>query len=64
MDAPHGLDRVVGVTGMVVQRVRRREILAELKRWRAFTIADGPWVGVSEGISVDSGLDERSNIVE
>ena len=39
---------IVGVTGMVVQRVRMREILAELKRRRAFTIVGGPWVSVSE----------------
>jgi len=40
---------VVGVTGMVVQRRRMREILEQLKRRRAFTVVGGPWVSVSEG---------------
>lgn len=39
---------VVGVTGMVVQRRRMREILAELKRRGAYTVVGGPWVSVSE----------------
>ncbi len=39
---------IVGVTGMVVQRRRMREILAELKRRGAFTVVGGPWVSVSE----------------
>jgi radical SAM superfamily enzyme YgiQ (UPF0313 family) len=39
---------IVGVTGMVVQRTRMREILAELKRLGAFTIVGGPWVTVWE----------------
>lgn len=40
---------IVGVTGMVVQRRRMREILTELKRRGAFTAVGGPWVSVSEG---------------
>ena len=39
---------IVGVTGMVVQRVRMREILNELKRLGAFTVVGGPWVSVNE----------------
>jgi radical SAM superfamily enzyme YgiQ (UPF0313 family) len=39
---------VVGLTGMVVQRRRMREILAELKRRGAFTVVGGPWVTVKE----------------
>ena len=39
---------IVGVTGMVVQRVRMREILTELKRLGAFTVVGGPWVSVTE----------------
>jgi radical SAM superfamily enzyme YgiQ (UPF0313 family) len=39
---------IVGVTGMVVQRRRMREILTELKRRGAFTLVGGPWVSVSE----------------
>ncbi|HEV2550374.1 MAG TPA: radical SAM protein [Stellaceae bacterium] len=39
---------IVGVTGMVVQRRRMREILTELKRRGAFTVVGGPWVSVSE----------------
>src|SRR5437660_1170488 len=39
---------IVGVTGMVVQRVRMREILSELKRRGAFTVVGGPWASVSE----------------
>ncbi len=39
---------IVGVTGMVVQRVRMREILTELKRLGAFTVVGGPWVSVNE----------------
>src|SRR5262249_60662147 len=40
---------VVGLTGMVVQRARMREILTELKRRGAFTAVGGPWVSVQEG---------------
>ncbi len=39
---------IVGITGMVVQRLRMREILAELKRRCAFVVVGGPWVSVSE----------------
>ena len=39
---------IVGVTGMVVQRVRMRQILGELKRRGAFTVVGGPWASVSE----------------
>jgi radical SAM superfamily enzyme YgiQ (UPF0313 family) len=39
---------IVGVTGMVVQRSRMREILTELKRRGAFTVVGGPWASVSE----------------
>src|SRR5215471_19051201 len=39
---------IVGVTGMVVQRLRMREILTELKEQGAFTVVGGPWVSVSE----------------
>ena len=39
---------IVGVTGMVVQRRRMREILTELKRCGTFTVVGGPWVSVSE----------------
>jgi radical SAM superfamily enzyme YgiQ (UPF0313 family) len=40
---------IVGITGMIVQRVRMREILAELKRRAVYTVVGGPWVSVSEG---------------
>src|SRR3954452_5778463 len=39
---------IVGVTGMSVQRVRMKEILAELKRRGVFTVVGGPWVTVQE----------------
>ena len=39
---------IVGVTGMIVQRFRMREILAELKRRGAFVAVGGPWVTVRE----------------
>lgn len=39
---------IVGLTGMVVQRRRMREILGELKRRGAFTVVGGPWVTVNE----------------
>ena len=39
---------VVGVTGMVVQRFRMREILEELKRRDVFTVVGGPWITVEE----------------
>lgn len=39
---------IVGLTSMSVQRFRAREILAELKRRRVFTVVGGPWVSVDE----------------
>ena len=39
---------IVGVTGMVVQRRRMREILGELKRRGAFVVVGGPWATVKE----------------
>ena len=39
---------IVGITGMIVQRSRMREILVELKRRGAFTVVGGPWVSVQE----------------
>jgi radical SAM superfamily enzyme YgiQ (UPF0313 family) len=39
---------LVGLTGMIVQRFRMREILTELKQRGAFTVVGGPWVSVQE----------------
>jgi radical SAM superfamily enzyme YgiQ (UPF0313 family) len=39
---------VVGLTGMIVQRTRMREILTELKTQGLFTAVGGPWVSVRE----------------
>src|SRR5262249_25191707 len=39
---------IVGVTGMIVQRFRMREVLTELKARGAFTVVGGPWVSVRE----------------
>jgi radical SAM superfamily enzyme YgiQ (UPF0313 family) len=39
---------VVGLTGMVVQRQRMREILTELKKRGVFTVVGGSWVTVQE----------------
>ena len=39
---------IVGLTGMSVQRLRMREILAELKARGVFTVVGGPWVTVQE----------------
>ena len=39
---------IVGLTGMVVQRKRMREILTELKRRGVFTVVGGPWITVNE----------------
>src|SRR5436190_20454551 len=39
---------IVGVTGMVVQRTRMREIVTELKERGVFTVVGGPWVSVRE----------------
>src|SRR4051794_29341222 len=50
---PRDADRLaradlVGITGMIVQRFRMREILTELKRRGIFTVVGGPWVTVRE----------------
>nr|UXE44098.1 hopanoid C-2 methylase [uncultured bacterium] len=37
---------IVGVTGMIVQRQRIRELLVELKRRDIFTVLGGPWITV------------------
>src|SRR6187397_732058 len=37
---------IVGVTGMIVQRQRMRQILTELKRRGAFVVVGGPWATV------------------
>ena len=39
---------LVGLTGMIVQRFRMREILTELKRRKIFSVVGGPWVTVKE----------------
>ncbi len=39
---------IVGLTGMVVQRARMRQILAELKRRGVFVVVGGAWVTVKE----------------
>jgi radical SAM superfamily enzyme YgiQ (UPF0313 family) len=39
---------IVGVTGMIVQRHRMRDILTELKRRNVYTIVGGPWITVKE----------------
>ncbi|SRX92462.1 Fe-S oxidoreductase [Singulisphaera acidiphila DSM] [Mycobacterium shimoidei] len=39
---------IVGLTGMIVQRHRMREILRELKARGVFTVVGGPWVSVRE----------------
>ena len=39
---------IVGVTGMIVQKKRIREILGELRRRGVFTVVGGPWVSVNE----------------
>jgi radical SAM superfamily enzyme YgiQ (UPF0313 family) len=39
---------IVGVTGMIVQRQRMREILTELRRRGCYAVVGGPWVSVSE----------------
>jgi radical SAM superfamily enzyme YgiQ (UPF0313 family) len=48
---------IVGITGMVVQRHRMREIITELKRRGVFVIVGGSWITVKEdyfGDVVDS----------
>jgi len=44
---------IVGVTGMSVQRLRMREILAELNRRGSFTVVGGPWVSANESYFED-----------
>ena len=39
---------IVGLTGMIVQRHRMKEILGTLKQRGAFTIVGGPWVTAQE----------------
>ena len=39
---------IVGLTGMVVQRGRMRQLLTELKRRGAFVVVGGPWATVKE----------------
>jgi radical SAM superfamily enzyme YgiQ (UPF0313 family) len=39
---------IVGVTGMVVQRHRMREILSQLKSRGVYTVVGGPWITVNE----------------
>jgi radical SAM superfamily enzyme YgiQ (UPF0313 family) len=39
---------IVGLTGMVVQRHRMRQVLAELKRRGVFVVVGGPWATVKE----------------
>ena len=39
---------IVGVTGMIVQRQRMREVLTELKRRDIYTVVGGPWITVKE----------------
>jgi radical SAM superfamily enzyme YgiQ (UPF0313 family) len=39
---------IVGVTGMVVQRQRMREITIELKRRGVYTVVGGPWITVKQ----------------
>ena len=40
---------IVGVTGMIVQKERMREILSRLKEMEVFTVVGGPLVSVDEG---------------
>ena len=44
---------IVGITGMVVQRHRMREIVLELKKRNVFTVVGGPWVSVNESSFAD-----------
>jgi radical SAM superfamily enzyme YgiQ (UPF0313 family) len=45
---------IIGVTGMIVQRFRMKEILAELKRRGKFIVVGGAWVTVEEDYFADS----------
>ena len=44
---------IVGVTGMIVQRERMREILLELRKRDAFIVVGGPWITVKEDFCAD-----------
>ncbi len=44
---------IVGVTGMVVQRRRMREILTELRRRGCYIVVGGPWITVKEDYFAD-----------
>jgi radical SAM superfamily enzyme YgiQ (UPF0313 family) len=39
---------IVGLTGMIVQRFRMTEIIAELKKRGCFVVIGGPWISVEE----------------
>ena len=39
---------IVGLTGMIVQRFRMKEILRELKQRNCFVVIGGPWITVQE----------------
>jgi len=39
---------IVGITGMIVQRHRMREIVIELKRRGVYTVVGGPWITVKQ----------------
>ncbi|MGN8023817.1 DUF4070 domain-containing protein [Phyllobacterium sp. 22229] len=39
---------IVGVTGMIVQRFRMKEIITELKKRGCFVVVGGPWITVQE----------------
>ena len=39
---------IVGVTGMIVQRQRMKEVLTELKLRECFTVVGGPWITAQE----------------
>ena len=44
---------IVGVTGMIVQRFRMKEIITELKRRGCFVVVGGPWITVQENYFAD-----------
>ena len=39
---------IVGLTGMISEQTRQREIATELKRRNVFTVVGGPWITVKE----------------
>ena len=39
---------IVGITGMIVQRFRMKEIIEELRKRGCFVVVGGPWVTVEE----------------